>query len=55
MHIDKVQIIELLRERGEHDKAQQAEQQLPQKVDHEEHDELLQQLGINPQELLRKL
>jgi hypothetical protein len=55
MHIDKDQIIQLLRERGEHDKAQQAEQKLPQKVDHEEHEGLLQELGVNPQELISKL
>ena len=55
MHIDKEQIIQLLRERGEHDKAQKAEQQLPQKVDHEEHQGLLQQFGVDPQELISKL
>ena len=55
MHIDKDQIIQLLRERGDHDKAQQAEQGLPQKVDHEEHEGLLQELGVNPQELISKL
>ena len=55
MHIDKQQIINLLREQGDHEKAQQAEQQLPDKVDHEQHQSVLQQLGINPQELLSKL
>jgi hypothetical protein len=50
--IDKQQIVELLRERGEHDKAAQAEQQLPQQVDHEEHSDLLNQLGVEPQEVL---
>jgi hypothetical protein len=55
MQIDKEQIIQLLRERGDHDKAQHAQQKLPDKVDHEQHGNLLQELGINPQELLSKL
>lgn len=55
MQIDKQQIIDLLREKGEHGKASQAEEQLPDKVDHDEHKGLLDQVGIDPQELLRKL
>jgi hypothetical protein len=55
MQIDKQDVIKLLREKGEHDKADQAQQQLPDKVDHGEHGSLLQKLGINPQELLGKL
>ena len=55
MQIDKQEIIKLLREKGEHDKAGKAEQQLPDKVDHEQHQGLLQEVGINPQELLSKL
>ena len=55
MQFDKQQILNLLREQGEHEKANQAEQRLPEKVDHEEHKGLLEQLGVNPQELLSKL
>jgi hypothetical protein len=55
MEIDKQQIISMLRERGEHDKANEAEQQLPDKVDHEEHGGMLGQLGVDPQELLGRL
>ena len=55
MQIDKQEIINLLRERGDHEKANQAEQQLPDQVDHEEHGNLLQQFGVNPQELVSKL
>jgi hypothetical protein len=55
MEIDKQQIISMLRERGEHDKAEQAEQQLPDKVDHEQHKDLLDQVGVQPQELVGKL
>ncbi len=55
MQIDKEEIIKFLREKGQHDKVDQAQQQLPDKVDHEQHAGLLQQFGINPQELLSKL
>ena len=55
MEIDKQQIIQMLRGQGDHDKAQQAEQQLPDKVDHEQHKDMLEQFGVNPQELLSKL
>jgi hypothetical protein len=55
MQIDKQEIVNLLRERGEHDKASQAEQQLPDKVHHEQHKDLLDQIGVEPQELLSKL
>jgi hypothetical protein len=55
MEIPKEQILSLLRDRGEHDKAQQADQQLPGKVDPEQHSELLGKLGIDPSELLGKL
>lgn len=55
MQFDKAQILELLRSRGEQDKAQQADQQLPQQVDTEQHAGLLENLGISPQELVTKL
>lgn len=55
MKFDKEQIIEMLRERGEHDKADKAEQQLPDQVHHEEHKNLLEQIGVDPQEIIGKL
>ena len=55
MEIPKDKIIELLRERGEHDRADRAEQELPDKVDHEQHSDQLQKHGINPQDLLGKI
>ena len=54
MEIPKDKIIELLKDRGDDDKAAQAEQELPDKVDHEEHSDLLAKHGIDPQELLGK-
>lgn len=55
MNIDKSQILELLRNKGDNDKAAQAEAELPDQVDTEQHAGLLSQLGINPAELLGKL
>jgi hypothetical protein len=55
MEIDKSQIIELLKSRGEQGKAQEADSQLPDKVDPEKHSDLLSKLGIDPQDLLGKL
>jgi F0F1-type ATP synthase membrane subunit b/b' len=55
MKIDKQQIIDMLRDQGENDKAQKAQQELPDKVDTDQHQDLLQQFGINTQELLSKV
>jgi hypothetical protein len=51
MEIDKQQIVRLLRERGDHAKATEAEQELPDKVDHEQHGDLLSRFGVDPKEL----
>jgi hypothetical protein len=52
MNIDKDEIVELLRSRGEHDIADQADRELPVQVDTDQHGAKLDQLGINPAELL---
>ena len=54
MNISKDQIIQLLETQGNHDKAQQASQQLPDQVDHEQHADLLKKFNIEPSELLQK-
>jgi hypothetical protein len=54
MQIDKDQLIEMLKSRGEHGKADAAAE-LPDKVDTDEHADKLSKLGINPAELLGKL
>ncbi len=54
MQIPRDQILEFLRNQGQHDRAAQAEQNLPDQVDHEQHADLLAQHGINPQDLLAK-
>jgi len=55
MEIPKDKIIELLEQRGEHDKADQAKQELPDAVDHEQHADLLSKHGIDTQEVLGKI
>jgi len=52
MEIDKSQIIDMLRSRGDDDKAAQAESELPDKVDPDRDSGLLDKLGINPQDLI---
>jgi hypothetical protein len=54
MHIDKNFIIEHLREEGQSDKVQHALDQLPEKIDHEEHAQMLEKLGIDPGALAEK-
>jgi hypothetical protein len=55
MQIDKSQILEFLKSRGDNDKAAQAESELPDQVDTDQHAGLLSKLGINPADLLGKL
>lgn len=55
MKIDKAQIIEFLKSRGEQEKAGQADAELPDQVDTDSDANLLEKYGINPQELLGKL
>lgn len=52
MQIDKAQILELLRSRGDTAKADEADRELPQQVDTDQHGDLLSRLGINVQDLL---
>lgn len=55
MQFDKSQIIDLLKQQGNDQKAQEAQQKLPDKVDPEKDSGLLSQLGIDPQEIISKL
>jgi hypothetical protein len=55
MQIDKSQVVELLKSRGEDAKAAQAEADLPAKVDPVADASVLVELGIDPQELLGNL
>lgn len=55
MEIPKDKIIELLKQRGQHDKEAQAERELPDTVDHEQHANLLEKHGLDPKDLLGKI
>jgi hypothetical protein len=55
MEIDKSQIVEMLKSRGEDAKAAQAEADLPDKVDTEADAAVLAEVGIDPQDLLGDL
>jgi hypothetical protein len=52
MEIPKEQILDLLRQRGDNAKAEQAKGELPDKVDPERDSGILDRLGIDPQDLL---
>ena len=47
-------ILGLLRDRGQHDQAAEADQQLPGQVDPEQHGDLLSKFGLSPAELMAK-
>jgi len=55
MEIDKDQILEHLKSLGKHDDAEKADNELPGKVDTDKHGDLLQKVGVNPQDLIGKL
>ena len=52
MQIDKETILNLLQEQGKQGEADQAAQELPDQVDTDQHGDLLQRFGIDPQSLL---
>jgi hypothetical protein len=55
MEIPKDKILELLRQRGDNHKAEQADRKLPDRVDPERDKGILDQLGIDPHDLLGNL
>jgi len=55
MNIDKDQILQLLRSQGDHDKAEQADKELPGQVDTDRDSGLLAKFGLDPSELMKKL
>ena len=54
MQIPKEKILDLLRSRGEDDKASKADSELPDQVDTQKHAGILDKLGIDP-EMIGKL
>jgi hypothetical protein len=53
MEIPKEMVLNLLRERGQHDQVAQADQELPGQVDPEQHGNLLSKFGLDPSDLLK--
>ena len=57
MNIDKDQILQLLKSKGQGDQADQAQQELPDKVDTDngDHQDLLSKFGIDPSKITDQL
>ena len=55
MQFDKSQILDLLKSQGQQDKVGQAESELPDQVDTDQHAGLLEKLGLSPMEIVTKL
>lgn len=55
MQLDKSEVIDLLRKEGKNEHVQKAIQELPDKIDHEQHAQMLEQrFGIDPGKLADK-
>jgi hypothetical protein len=54
MEIDKSMIIDELEKQGKSEHVQKALQELPEKVDHEKHAQLLEKFGLDPGKLVAK-
>ena len=52
MQIPKQQILDLIKQRGKPDQAAQADSELPDQVDTDQHQGLLEKFGINVGDLL---
>ncbi|WP_377273017.1 hypothetical protein [Peterkaempfera sp. SMS 1(5)a] len=55
MQIPKNKVVEFIRSKGNEDLARQAEQQLPDQIDPQQHADQLQKYGVKPQELMSKM
>ena len=55
MQLDKQDVVDLLRKEGKSEHVQKALQELPDKIDHEQHAQMLEQrFGIDPGKLADK-
>ena len=55
MKLDKQEVLDLLRKEGKNEHVQKAMLELPDKIDHEQHAQMLQQkFGIDPGKLAEK-
>ena len=55
MQIDKEQVLQLLRDKGQHEQADQAQRELPEQVDTDQHADLLSRFNVDPHDLLNKI
>jgi hypothetical protein len=54
MKFDKQFVLDELKKEGQSAKVQQALDELPEKIDHEQHAAMLQKLGLDPGKLAEK-
>jgi hypothetical protein len=54
MQIDRQFVLDELKKQGQSDRVQKALDELPAKVDHEQHAALLEKLGLDPGQLAEK-
>jgi len=54
MQLDKQFVIDELKKQGQSDQVQKALDELPAKVDHEQHAALLEKFGLDPGQLAQK-
>ncbi len=52
MEIPKQQVLDMIKQKGKGDQADQADKELPDKVDPERDSGLLQKFGLDPKDLL---
>ena len=54
MHLDKQFVLDELKKEGQSEKVQHALDELPDKIDHEQHAALLTKLGLDPGKLVQQ-
>jgi poly-D-alanine transfer protein DltD len=54
MHIDKSLVISELEKQGKSEHVQKALEELPEKIDHEQHAQMLEKFGIDPGKLAQQ-
>lgn len=54
MQLDKQFVVDELRKAGKNQHVEDAIQQLPEKIDHEQHAQLLEKLGLDPGKLAER-
>jgi hypothetical protein len=54
MHIDKELVLEELRKQGKNEHVQKAIEELPAKIDHNEHAAQLEKFGLDPGKLAQR-